>query len=274
MRLGIWAVLIPAAAILLFAAIGIWKRKEGRKHPWHCTLYCRDAEAWCCLITPALCLCVPLLVLILTERAPDALLIPVAMLAMGKLCLVNQKLWWKGGVCFYRTMTGREIRRDFRRIRLVRTLGKGDHSCVLLVIRRRMILLMGVSAEKCHRFVTDYEAWRARNESARVRGKSAGKTISPSCGFGVFLLASIAFLAIGLSCAALAALALSGGCVRGAELFRTVFMDRIFPRVLGAGLVCLGICLIRASVKPEKAEDRHERKERMWQRSTGARTSN
>ena len=71
-RLGIRAVLIPAAAILLFAAIGTWKRKEGRKHPWHCTLYCRDAEAWCCLITPALCLCVPLLVLILNGKtAPE-----------------------------------------------------------------------------------------------------------------------------------------------------------------------------------------------------------
>ena len=277
MCLGIRAVLVVAAAMLLLAAIGARKRKEGRRHPWHCSLYCRDAEAWCCLITPVLCLCVPLLALILTERAPDALLIPMVLLAVGKLSLVNQKLWWKDGNCFYRTMTGREIRRDFCRIRLVRTLGEGDHGCLLLVIDRRMMLLTGVPAEKRRRFIADYEAWRAKNDCAEVRDDPAGKILQPTLGFGFFMLASIAFLTAGLSFASLAAMALSSGVAGDDQLLRIAYMDRVFPRVLGAGLVCLGVCLIRVSRlpgKPAEAEDRHEGKEHVWQRSTGVKTSN
>ncbi len=90
----------------------------------------------------------------------------------------------------------------------------------------------------------------ARRDTAGNRDNSAGRIIGPARGFGVFLLASVTFLAIGLSCAALFAMALSGGCVYGTEQFRSIYMDRVFPRVLGAGMICPGICMIRMSAQP------------------------
>ena len=274
MRLAMRAALILVTAVLAFLAIGISKRKDKGAHPWYHTLYYRDAGTWCALMTLVLWLSVPLLVPVCLGKAPDVLMIPMVLLAISKISLINRKLWWKNGHCFYRSMTGREIRRNFSRIRLVRMMAKADHGCLLLVIGWRLVLLTGVSAEKCRRFVADYEAWREKNAAPKARGRAAGKGIHPSLGFCFFMLASLAFLTMGLACAVLGAAALTRGIAGDADWIGSTGMNRFILRILGAGLAGLGLCLFRRQEQQEEAKDRQEGKERVWQRSTGVKTWN